>query len=192
MNRYWNGKILGIPAILFHLSKRAFRKALRIIVSILYHSSLGTVGKHCKFGLHVFFMFPGKINLGNNVSIADNVIFSSNTDEGYCHIDDNACIDNSCFIDFSGGIEIGKNCLISNNSTIETHTHGYDPHSMPIGMKLVIEDNVWIGMHVIILPQVNRIGRGSIIAAGAIVTHDVPENVIVGGNPARVIKQITR
>lgn len=192
MNRYWNGKILGSPAILFHLLRRAFRKVLRLFVSFLYHSSLGKVGSHCKFGLRVFFMFPGKIILGNNVNIADNVTFSSNTDDGYCHIGDNVCIDNSCFIDFSGGIEIGNNTLISNNTTIETHTHGYDPHLTPIGMKLVIEDNVWIGMHVIVLPQVNRIGKGSIIAAGSIVTHDVSENTIVGGNPARVIKQIKR
>ena len=54
---------------------------------------------------------------------------------------------------------------------------------------VVIEDNVWIGEMVCILPNV-RIGKGSIIGANAVVTKDVPANALVGGNPARVIKII--
>lgn len=53
----------------------------------------------------------------------------------------------------------------------------------------VIEDDVWIGHHAIILPGCRRIGRGSIIGAGAIVTRDVPRYAVVAGNPARVLRE---
>ena len=52
---------------------------------------------------------------------------------------------------------------------------------------IIIGDDVWIGGHVIVLPGVH-VGNGAILAAGAVVTKDVPEYAIVGGNPARVIK----
>ena len=53
----------------------------------------------------------------------------------------------------------------------------------------VIEDDVWIGHHAIILPGCRRIGRGSIIGAGAVVTRDVPRYAVVAGNPARVLRE---
>jgi maltose O-acetyltransferase len=53
---------------------------------------------------------------------------------------------------------------------------------------LVIEDDVWIGANVIILPSAKRIGTGSIVAAGAVVVKDVPALMIVGGNPATVLR----
>ena len=52
---------------------------------------------------------------------------------------------------------------------------------------VTIEDDVWIGRRVIILPGV-RVGRGSVLAAGAVVTKDVPDFTIVAGNPAKVVK----
>ena len=57
------------------------------------------------------------------------------------------------------------------------------------GLPITVKDNVWIGGNVVILPGVT-IGKNSIVAAGAVVTKDVPDNVIVGGNPARVIREI--
>lgn len=57
----------------------------------------------------------------------------------------------------------------------------------PIGSNIIIEDDVWIGAKVIISKR-RKIGKGSILAAGAVVTKDVPEYAIVGGNPAKVIK----
>ena len=57
------------------------------------------------------------------------------------------------------------------------------------GNSIVIEENVWIGTNAIILPGV-KIGKNSIIGGGAVVTKDVPENVIVAGNPAKIIKEL--
>jgi acetyltransferase-like isoleucine patch superfamily enzyme len=54
---------------------------------------------------------------------------------------------------------------------------------------VIIEENVWIGANAVILPGV-KIGKNSIVGAGSIVTKDVEENVIVAGNPARIIKRL--
>ena len=54
---------------------------------------------------------------------------------------------------------------------------------------VIIEDNVWMGDKVSIMPGV-RIGKGSVVAANAVVTRDVPDNTVVGGVPAKIIKQI--
>ena len=62
-----------------------------------------------------------------------------------------------------------------------------DMHPKPIH----IEDKTWLGSNVTVLPGV-RIGEGAIVAAGAVVTKDVPENTVVGGVPAKVIKKIEK
>lgn len=55
--------------------------------------------------------------------------------------------------------------------------------------SLVIDDDVWIGARVIILKGCTKIGRGSVIGAGSVVTHDVPPYSVVAGNPAKIIKK---
>ena len=188
MQKYWNGKICGIPKMLLLLAGGAWRNLTRRTFLLLHQANLATVGKRCRIGLQITFQYPGRIFLGNEISIADNVIFSSNNAEGYCRIGDNVNIDRNCRLDFSGGIQIGIGCTLSESVVIETHSHGYDPHSSPQAMPLVIEDGAWIGMRSLILPQVGRIGKGALIAAGSVVTHPVPDHAIVGGNPARTIK----
>jgi maltose O-acetyltransferase len=94
----------------------------------------------------------------------------------------------------SANIDIGKNCDISDRVGIICGTHEIDslgPRSAGkgTGQDITIEDGVWIGYGAIILPGV-RIGKKAIIAAGAVVTKDVPSRTIVGGNPAREIRKI--
>ena len=102
----------------------------------------------------------------------------------------NSQVNMGVHLDFTGNLTIGENVVISDYVIIETHSHGYDPHSKPIASELTIEDNVWIGVRSIILSQVTYIGKGSIIAAGSVLTKNVEPNTIVGGNPARLIKKI--
>ena len=64
-------------------------------------------------------------------------------------------------LDYSGGLVIGENVVISESSTIYTHDHGADPKSVPVKTPLTIEDNVWIGGHAIIIEGVGRIGHGA-------------------------------
>lgn len=88
-----------------------------------------------------------------------------------------------------GGIEIGNNVQIGPNVTIVTDNHDLHDRYILRCRSVVIEDNVWIGADVKIMPGV-RIGRNAVIAGGAVVTKDVKENTIVGGNPAKLIREI--
>jgi len=102
------------------------------------------------------------------------------------------------------GVTFGRYCSIAISARIFTRNHPvhaismhpvlYNPSlgfkeiiSLPFE-KITIEDDVWIGHNATILPSVKFIGRGSVIGAGSVVTHDVPAYAIVAGNPARLIK----
>ncbi len=90
-------------------------------------------------------------------------------------------------------VRIGDHCLLAPGVHIYTATHPLDPNERKSGLEfgrpVLIGNNVWIGGRTIINPGI-RIGDNAVIASGAVVTRDVPENVVVGGNPAGIIKQI--
>lgn len=93
-----------------------------------------------------------------------------------------------------GDVTIGNNVMMATRVIIYGRDHAFGDTSVPMmdqGMgdfaPIVIEDDVWIGAAAIILKGV-RVGRGAIVAAGAVVTKDVPPYAIVGGNPARIIR----
>ena len=94
----------------------------------------------------------------------------------------------------SGFIKIGDNVLIGPNSVLRSSDHSFKSLNKLInkqGMddgKIVIKDDVWIGSNCVIL-QNCTIGKGSVIAAGAVVTKDIEPYTIVGGVPAKFIKK---
>jgi acetyltransferase-like isoleucine patch superfamily enzyme len=110
-------------------------------------------------------------------------------------IGDNVSIHDSCYVDALGGLKIGCNVSIAHHTSIITFNHTWLDASLPIKYNpvekaiIVIEDDVWVGCGVRIMPGV-VIGTRSIIAAGSVVTRDVPPGVIVAGVPAKVIKSI--
>lgn len=129
----------------------------------------------CDYGCNIF--------LGNNVSINMNCTF----------VDCNKII-------------IGNNVLIASNVQIYTAAHPIEASERIISdwnlnedryfcntfaLPVVIEDNCWIGGGVIILPGV-KIGKGSVIGAGSVVTKNIPENSLAVGNPCRVIREINK
>jgi acetyltransferase-like isoleucine patch superfamily enzyme len=96
-------------------------------------------------------------------------------------------------IDYSGGLEIGDWVTISSGAKIYTHNHSVWKKDQ-LWMKqpvvftpLIIGSDVWIGAGAIVLPGVKRIGEGSIIGAGSVVTREVPDYAVVAGNPARIL-----
>ena len=138
-----------------------------------------SIGNNTTFGRGTVFWAPNKMTIGNNVYIGK-----------YCTL--------------QADMEIGNNIDIANNvGLIGKYDHDYSKVGVSIkdapwigdasydfrgkDQKIVIEDDVWIGFGAIIFTGV-KVHRGAIVAAGSIVTHDVPPYAIVGGVPANVIK----
>jgi len=126
---------------------------------------------------------------GINVNIEKGANFG--TGKGII-IGDNSGLGMNSYI--RGPLEIGSYVMMGPEVVILTNSHKYDRLDIPMNLQgtnvvkgVKIKDDVWIGIRVIILPGVT-IGKGSIIGAGSIVTKDVPDYAIVGGNPAKVIR----
>lgn len=129
---------------------------------------------------------------GSNVDSSFRMFPPFYTDFGKnIHIGKNVFINSCCQFQDQGGIFIGDNCLIGPGTIMATLNHGFEPENRQnmTHAPIVIGKGVWTGAHVTILPGVT-IGDNAIIAAGAVVTKDVPADMIVGGVPAHIIKSI--
>lgn len=126
---------------------------------------LKRLGKNNFIARNVEIRSPYRISIGNNCSVNKRVL-----------------------LDGRGiGLIIGDNVDIAQETNIWTLQHDYNsPNYATVGKETVIEDYVWLSSRVTLLPGV-RIGRGAVVATGAVVTKDVPPLAIVGGIPAKVI-----
>lgn len=139
------------------------------------------MGPHCKVQYGVMLIFDHR-NIGK-LEIGDDILFARNVD-----------------IDITGDLKIGNGVKISEGAKILTHNHDFlgtykEDDLIPFSNRahntpLVIGENVLIGAHSIIMPGVKTIGDNSVISAGAVVTHAVPANTVVAGNPAEVVGKL--
>lgn len=122
-----------------------------------------------------FSLFPPfYTDFGKNIAIGRNVFINSG-----CHFQD------------QGGITIGDGALIGHNVVLATVNHALEPEKRRRNRyaPIRIGENVWIGSNATILPGVT-LGDWAVVAAGAVVTKDVPPMTVVGGVPARVLRTI--
>lgn len=160
--KYIIGKLLlKIPAIRYR----------QFVYEIL---GVNTINKECRF-------FIGNPKLVGSFS--------------YLIMHDNSEIERNCFILAKEKIEIGENSTLAYGVTILTGADPNGPRNKlsnlypPLKAPVTIGRDCWIGANAVILPGVT-IGDGSVVAAGAIVTKDVPSGVLVAGNPAVIKKKL--
>lgn len=141
----------------------------------------------CEFLRHSYYKLILGVKIGKDTHISMGEFITGFYNRCSVSIGDNCVINRGCYLDGRGSIVVGNNVNISFGTTILTMQH--EAHSTIFECKVgdvTIENDVWIGAKAIILPGV-ILGRGSVVAAGAVVTKDVPEYSIVAGVPARVI-----
>src|SRR5690606_28135060 len=104
------------------------------------------------------------------------------------------CLLNGTWIGCWTSVTIGNRCLLSDCELVDNDFHNLDPerrHDPPVPASrapIVVEDNVWIGAHALVMKGV-RIGRDSGVWAATVVRSDVPQRVVVIGNPQQIVKK---
>lgn len=153
-----------------------------------YYIRFGRGRVHIKLGLiWRRFLVSKFVDAGRNINIERCANINRNLKIG-----SNSSVGKKCGL--GPDVIIGKDVMMGPEVIIYTRNHKTDRVDIPMRLQgfkeiqgVTIEDDVWIGRRVIILPGV-RVGRGSVLAAGAVVTKDVPDFTIVAGNPAQVVK----
>jgi acetyltransferase-like isoleucine patch superfamily enzyme len=151
-----------------------------------------SAGPRCALGRNVRFWGPVRIHMGERSALLDDVIVSG---AGELRLGDRSSVGHGSVIVARERIEIGRDVMIAGYCYVLDVDHGMDP-AAGVAMKdqdlriapVRIGDDVWIGAHSVILRGVT-IGDGAVVAARSVVTRDVPAGMVVGGNPAREIRE---
>ena len=135
-----------------------------------------TIGKKCLFEPNIVFKIDVKWSLEKRIAIGNNVFIGTGAEFNISH-----------------QIKIGDRCLIASGCKFVDHDHGFEqagPIAPQIGKlgAIEIQNDVWLGANVLVLRGV-KIGAGSVIGAGAVVTKNVPPNQIWAGVPAKMISE---
>lgn len=129
-------------------------------------------------------LFCGHIGKGSRVMPMVNVVRGNSV-----HIGQNVVIMNNVLMMAAGGIHIEDDVLVAANVQLISNNHDLNDHAILTCKPVRLKRNCWIGAGATILPGVT-VGENAVVAAGAVVTKDVAPDTVVGGNPARLIRQL--
>lgn len=129
-------------------------------------------------------LFLGNIGEGSRVMPPITVVRGKSVKIGR-----NVVIMNNALMMAAGGITIDDDVMVAANAQLISNNHDLYDHAILTCKPVHLKRNCWIGAGATILPGVT-VGENSVVAAGAVVTRDVEDNTIVGGNPARLIKRL--
>ncbi len=174
------------------------RKIVNKVRSVVLTKLYGFCGKHISFGRNVDIANPRWVSVGSYTIIDDGAELFAHKVEG--QNSPQLCIGNHCLIGklsrigCCNSVQIDDYVLLAPNVHITDRNHSYKDISKPIGEQNVesaavkIGAGSWLGYGVQVMPGVS-IGKHCVVAAGSVVTHDVPDFCVVAGIPARVIKR---
>jgi acetyltransferase-like isoleucine patch superfamily enzyme len=169
-----------------------FRRHLRLALArIRYPRSQFDTGCDIRSGLHLLVLGGGKVHFGEMCVLDREMTIEC---RGSLVVAPNTVFGHHVTIGVRDSVTIGSDCLIGEMVSIRDHDHGFHLTEVPMRLQesltspIVIEDDVWIGSKATIT-RGTRIGRGAIVGANAVVTSDVPPGAIVGGTPARFLRQ---
>ncbi len=203
----WQGLILtllsGIPTI-----------AGSVLRGLIYRLVLEDVGPGCFIEKDVRLQVPRRIRLGRRVMIGAGCFLDAHSLTGHIVLDNDVWLSQGCYLVAyrhaelyigertyighrcllygHGGIHIGRDVLLANDVQLICGNHTFSRRDLPIRAQptverpIIVEDDVWLGASVIVLGGVT-VGHGSVVGAGAVVTHDLPPYSIAYGVPARIV-----
>ncbi|MGD2205993.1 MAG: acyltransferase [Anaerolineae bacterium] len=185
-----------------------------VLRGLAYRAVLEGVGSGCFIEKDVRWQVPRRIRLGRRVMIGEGCFLDAHSLDGRivlgddvwlsrgCYvvaypgvevrIEDQAYIGHRCLLYGHGGIRVGRDVLMANDVQLICGNHTFARRDVPIRAQptveqpIVVEEDVWLGASAIVLGGVT-VGRGSVVGAGAVLTHDLPPYSIARGVPARVV-----
>jgi carbonic anhydrase/acetyltransferase-like protein (isoleucine patch superfamily) len=185
-----------------------------VLRGIVYRTILGAAGKGCFIERNVRWQVPRRVFLGRRVMVGESCFLDANSLGSRIVLEDDVWLSRGCYLVAGpgleitvgpqsyighrclfyghGGIQVGRDVLLANDVQLICGNHTFARRDLPIRAQpteerpIVVEDDVWLGASAIVLGGVT-IGQGSVVAAGAVVTHSLPPYSIARGVPAQIV-----
>lgn len=156
--------------------------------TLLYRRAFARIGKATVIMAPLYLQGVKRISLGDNVTIRDGAWLATEGAGSSLAIGDETYIGHRVHIHSIDPVSIGRGCVLADNVMVSTADHDrFEPHRVHGTGPTIVGEHVFLGQNVVVLGGVT-IGDGATVAAGAVVIRDVPAGSVVGGVPARVLK----